>query len=151
MHSILSSANWWPLFFRPHNNECRTRECWAKFKTYSRVVSEWDAMARWWHDMHFFPLALWEGIPPTGGRSLRWRHNGRHGVSNHQPHDYLLNRLSRRRSKKSSKLCVTRLCERNSPVTDAVTRKMFPFDDVIMFPSQRESASELRLLKCYPE
>ena len=31
---------------------------------------------------------------------LRWRHNGRDIVSNHQPHDCLLNRLFRRRSKK---------------------------------------------------
>ena len=29
-----------------------------------------------------------------------WRHNERGGVSNHQPHDCLLNRLFRRRSKK---------------------------------------------------
>ena len=30
---------------------------------------------------------------------LFWRHNGCGGVSNHQPHDCLLNRLFRRRSK----------------------------------------------------
>ena len=58
------------------------------------------------------------------------------GVSNHQPHDCLLNRLFKRRSKKTSKLRVTGLCEWNSPVTGEfadkgpVTRKMFPFDDV---------------------
>ena len=39
--------------------------------------------------------------------TLRWRHYGRDGVSNHQPHDCLLNRLFRRRSKKTSKLRVT--------------------------------------------
>ena len=45
---------------------------------------------------------------------------------------------SRHRSKKASKLRVTGLCEGNSPVTmnsphkGSVTRKMFPFDDVIM-------------------
>ena len=33
------------------------------------------------------------------------------GVSNHQPHDCLLNRLFRHRSKKTSKLRVTGLCE----------------------------------------
>ena len=49
--------------------------------------------------------------------SLQWRHNQRDGVSNHQPHDCLLNRLFRRRSKKTSKLCVTGLCAGNSPVT----------------------------------
>ena len=48
--------------------------------------------------------------------SLQWRHNGRDGVSNHQPHDCLLNRLFRRRSKKISKPRVTTgLCAGNSP------------------------------------
>ena len=50
-------------------------------------------------------------------RALRWRHNGRDGVSNHQLYDCLLNRLFRRRSKKTPKLRVTDLCARNSPVT----------------------------------
>ena len=48
---------------------------------------------------------------------LQWRHNGRDGVSNHQPHHCLLNRLFRSRSKKRSKLFVTGLCTGNSPVT----------------------------------
>ena len=47
--------------------------------------------------------------------TLRWRHNGRDGVSNHQPHNCLLNRLFRRRSKKISKFRVTGLCVENSP------------------------------------
>ena len=46
---------------------------------------------------------------------LRWRHNDHDGVSNHQPHGCLLNRLFRRRSKKTSKLRVTGLCVGNSP------------------------------------
>ena len=49
--------------------------------------------------------------------SLQWRHSEHDGVSNHQPHDCLLNRLFRRRSKKTSKFRVTGLCEGNSPVT----------------------------------
>ena len=49
--------------------------------------------------------------------SLQWRHNERGGVSDHQPHDCLLNRLFGRRSKKTSKLRITDLCEGNSPVT----------------------------------
>ena len=69
--------------------------------------------------------------------SLQWRHNGRDSVSNHQPHDCLLNRLFRRRSKKTSKLRVTGLCAGNSPVNSPhkwpVMRKRFPFDGVIMF------------------
>ena len=51
------------------------------------------------------------------GYSLRWRHNDRDGVSNHQPHDYLCCFLFRRRSKETSKLRVTGLCTGNSPVT----------------------------------
>ena len=47
---------------------------------------------------------------------LRWRHNERNGVSNHQPHDCLLNFLFRRRSKKTSKLRATGLCAGNSPI-----------------------------------
>ena len=50
-------------------------------------------------------------------RSLQWRYNGHEGVSNHQPHHCLLNRLYRHKSKKTSKLRVTGLCEGNSPVT----------------------------------
>ena len=42
--------------------------------------------------------------------SLRWRHNDHDGVSNHQSHGCLLNRLFTRRSKKTSKLRVTGLC-----------------------------------------
>ena len=70
-------------------------------------------------------------------KSLQWRHNERDGMSNHQCH-CLLNCLFRCRSKKTSKLRVTGLCEGNSPVTGEfpthrpVTQKMFPFDDVIM-------------------
>ena len=70
--------------------------------------------------------------------SLLWRHNDHDSVSNHQPHDCLLSRLFRHRSKKTSKLRVTGLCVGNSPGPvnsphkGPVTRKMFPFDDVIM-------------------
>ena len=49
--------------------------------------------------------------------TLHWRHNGRDGVSNHQPRDCLLNRLFGCRSKKTSKLCATGLCAGNSPGT----------------------------------
>ena len=42
--------------------------------------------------------------------TLQWRHNGCDGVSDHQPHDCLRNRLFRRKSNKTSKLRVTDLC-----------------------------------------
>ena len=56
--------------------------------------------------------------------TLRWRQNGHDGVSNHQPHDCLLNRLFRRRSKKTSKLSLTGLCAGNSPGTGEFPAQM---------------------------
>ena len=61
--------------------------------------------------------------------TLEWRHNGHNGVSNHQPHDCLLNHLFSHRSKKTSKACVTGLCDGNSVVTGE-------------FPAQRASNME---------
>ena len=52
------------------------------------------------------------------------RHNGRCSVSNHQPHDCLLNRLFRRRSKKTTELRVTGLCAGNSPGTGEFPAQM---------------------------
>ena len=56
--------------------------------------------------------------------SLWWRHNGRDSVSNHQSYHCLLNRLFRRRSKKTSKLRVTGLCAENSPGTGEFSAQM---------------------------
>ena len=55
---------------------------------------------------------------------LQWRHNWYDSVSNHQPHDCSLNRLFRRRSKKTSKLRVTGLCAGNSPGTGEFPAQM---------------------------
>ena len=66
-------------------------------------------------------MLLWVTIKP-----LQWLHNRRDGVSNHQPHDCLLNCLFRHRSQITSKFRVTGLCEGNSPVTGE-------------FPAQRAS------------
>ena len=56
--------------------------------------------------------------------TLQWRHNGRDRVSNYKPQDCLLNRLFRRRSKKTSKLRVTGLCAGNSPGTGEFSAQM---------------------------
>ena len=56
--------------------------------------------------------------------TLRWGHNGRDSVSNHQPHHCLLNCLFRGRSKKTSKLRVTGLCVGNSPGTGEFPAQM---------------------------
>ena len=69
---------------------------------------------------------LWyiEGALYQGAISLQWRHNGRDGVSNHQPHDCLCNRLFRHRSKKTSKLRVSGLCAGNSSGTGEIPAQM---------------------------
>ena len=57
--------------------------------------------------------------------SLKWRHNGGDkGVSNHQSNHCLLNRLFRRRSKKTSKLRVTSLCAGHLTVTGEFPAQM---------------------------
>ena len=75
---------------------------------------------------------------------LQWRHNEREGISNHPRDDCLLSRWFRCRSKKISKIRVTGLCAGKSPVNSpykgSVTRKMSPFDDVIMHHRKSETA-----------
>ena len=61
--------------------------------------------------------------------SLQRRHNGRSGVSSHQPRDCILNRLFGRRWKKTPTPHVTGLCTGNSPVTGK-------------FPAQKASNAE---------
>ena len=61
--------------------------------------------------------------------TLQCRHNEHDGVSNHQPNHFLVIHLFRCRSKKTSKLRVTGLCEENSPVAGE-------------FPAQRASNAE---------
>ena len=81
----------------------------------------------------------WQHQITNGPITLQWRHNEHNGVWNHQPHDCLLNRFFRRRSKKTLKLRVTDLgagfhqWPANSPHKGPVTWKMFPFDGVIMY------------------
>ena len=71
--------------------------------------------------------------------SLQWHHSGCNGISNHRHINCLLNCLFMCTSKKTSKLAslaFVRGIHRwplNSPQEGPVTRRMFPFDDVIMF------------------
>ena len=67
----------------------------------TRIYTMWELF----RDLHWIFLAL------------QWRHNGRDGVSNHQPHHCSLYHLVGRRSKKTANLRVTGLCAGNSPVT----------------------------------
>ena len=70
--------------------------------------------------------------------SLQWRYNGHDSVSNHHPHIvYLAIYLGadQRKYQSSASLTFVRGIHRwpvNSPHKWPVTRKMFPFDDVVM-------------------
>ena len=61
--------------------------------------------------------------------AVQLRHNEHDGISNHQPHDCLINCLFRRISKKTTKPRVTGLCVGNPPVTGEI-------------PAQRASYAE---------
>ena len=80
---------------------------------------------------------VWTDVDPAESISLQWRHNRRDSVSNHQPHDCLFNRLfaDQRKHQSSASLAFVRGIHRrplNSPHKWQVTRKISPFDDVIM-------------------
>ena len=61
--------------------------------------------------------------------ALQWRNNEFYGIPNYQPHNCLLSRLFRHRSKKALKLRGTGLCKGNSPVPGE-------------FPAQKASIAE---------
>ena len=73
-------------------------------------------------------------------RSLQWRHGGRDSVSNHQRHDCLLNSdADQRKHKSCAQLAFMWGIHRwpgNSPHKWPLTRKMFPFEDIIMIGRQ---------------
>ena len=147
----------------PNDNTCGTAsDHWVDNIILRDNRSEniaWKLLIYHGHDDKIFrenTTSIWEFFC-IDRRTLQWRYNERDGVSNHQPHDlyhqphdWLLKRLFGCRSKKTSKLRVTGLCEGNSPVTGdfphtgPVTRKMFPFDDVIM---RRNDFLKLRMAK----
>ena len=71
----------------------------------------------WWITTWKFVRELTSEATKSSNVPFQWRDNQRDGASNHRCLDCLLNRLFRRRSKKTSKLRDTGLCDANSPVT----------------------------------
>ena len=78
---------------------------------------------------------MWHGITHS---ALQWRHNECDGVSNHQPRDFystVYSDTDQRKHQSSASLAFVWGIHRgpvNSPHKWPVTRKMIPFDDVIM-------------------
>ena len=119
---------------------------WFVMKTIMRMNWRWlDRMSPWYDEYGIDDVVIYS----QRQNSLQWRHNGRDSVSNHQPHDCLLNRLFRRRSKKTSKLRVTSLCAGTSPVTGEFPAQMASNAEnvsiwwrhhVILIPTDKKSA-----------
>ena len=100
-----------------------------RFK-FNRIVDVFDSGPEVTHFLYKIAISIIACITVISqehngsGNQLRRRHNGCNSVSNHQPHHCLLNRLFRRRSKKTSKLRVTGLCAGNSPGTSEFPAQM---------------------------
>ena len=92
-----------------------TIDDYQEFKWWPHLLLNWTLYSCWLFNQFWL--------------TLQWRHNEHDGGSNHPRLDCLCNRLFRRRSKKTSKLRVTGLCEGNSQVTGE-------------FPAQRASNAE---------
>ena len=126
-HTFKSSSNWHVI----NQDQCKTSgffflekgqrpEFWLILG--SKVAQKWASEA---HILHTSKSTYNEHV------SLRWHHNERDSVSNHQPHDCLLNRLFRHRSKKTLKLRVTGLCVGNSPGTGEFPTQMASYAENI--------------------
>ena len=107
-----------PLQWRQDNvnSKSNDRTAASGIVTCQSVINRY-VIEQWFHTIQ-------SDISTTIPMTLQWRHNGLNGVSNHQPRDCLLNRLFRRRSKKTSKLRVTGLCAGNSTVTGEFPAQM---------------------------
>ena len=114
-----------------NTNFVALRLCEILQRTYYRILKQGPVNYKSWSRIQ---MTLFVGCVDT----LQWRNYKRDDVSNHRCLDCLLDRLFRRRSKKTSKLRVTDICEGNPTVTGVfphkgpLTRKMLRFDDVIM-------------------
>ena len=105
-----NTMNTWPALWLPMS------WCFSARTSVAKVFMLWDCMVRkTWFVCWYLRKVVCSRY--STDKPLQWRHNERDGVSNHRCLGYFLNRLFRRRSKKTSKFRVTGLCEGNSPVT----------------------------------
>ena len=93
--------------------------CLLKFHSKYRILTLEDVCIFYRNKMRALQFIMIEKCAWLSGsqHSLHLRHSDHDGVANHQPHGCLFNRLFRRRSKKTLKLCGTGLCAGNSPGT----------------------------------
>ena len=115
--------------------------------TYSQQWYGTDIPVILWMDSVASTKYIWLDTECVQSKTLQWRHNGCDSVSNHQPHDCLPNRLFRRRSKKTSKHCVTGLCVGNSPGTGEFPAQMDSYaENVLIWWRHHETCMGKRTL-----
>ena len=117
-YSGRTTENWWWKSLQKMDSVCFQLDWWIFFdRAWNNYIT---------HSIMGFHFLSPKILTPVWfvQPSLRWRLNEHDGVSNHQPHDFLLNRLFRHRSRKTLKLCVTVLCAGNSPVTGEFPAQM---------------------------
>ena len=114
------------------------RKLWVRLIVHTIIFRLNHVMERdpWWYRTLGTVSIFDEPLMRYSDSSLQWCHNERGGVSNHRRLDCLLNCFFRRRSKITSKLRDFVRGIHRWPVDTqhkgSLTRKMFPFDDVIM-------------------
>ena len=122
---ILSTQS---LFMHRHISSGLKPEAYEIFWLW-KICLSFSIKIECWHQKHC-SSSLFGPLTPKGNCTpLQWRHNGRDSISNHQPHDCLLNHLYRRRSKKTSKFRVTGLCAGNSPGTGEFPAQMASYTE----------------------
>ena len=136
------------IVFQHNPNQHRKRKC--------EMIYPWHKILLTYHGQQKIVQTNFTIYSCLHCGTLQWHHNVCDNVSNHQPHHCLLNRLFRRRSKKTSKLRVTGLCAGTSPMTDKFpaqmtsNAEMFPFHDVIMNMIRLNSFPWINGWYCHP-
>ena len=111
----------------------------------SITIKLWDIITQPCPNFYCIYHVLSTQFSHTTCSTLWWRHNECDSVSNHQPHDCLLNSLFRRRSKKTSKLRVTGLCVGNSPGTGEFPAQMASNAENVSIWSRHHDKNHYRL------
>ena len=121
-----------PVIDPKHHQSCVCQCFWPYFRLTDQSATNITIPCNLWEQHQPLQYMICKGheviIPPLEKRGthhdldcmdniLQWRHNGHDGISNHRRSDCSLNSLFRRRSKKTSKLHATALCEENTPVS----------------------------------
>ena len=115
-----------------------------------------DVFQNKWITMYTGLYPEWNGMEQNRKESLRWRHNECDDISNYQlaiVYSNVYSGVDQRKHQSSTSLAFMRAIHQwtvNSPHKGPVTRKIFSFDDVIIYWCQKQ-ASQLGISNCIPQ